>query len=181
MGNLGNRYETNRLANNGHTFNWPQVKGVKLNQLLLPTLKLQTQDHCSYCDNFPLGTADDTIDHFKPKSVARFYKDVCAWPNLYIACADCQKLKNTQYDDLLLRPDELDYKFLNFFYYNYTNHTINVQPALVGLVKERAEITLKTFGFNHPVFCKSRQMSFIRFRGNAKPVLDDFAFRFILE
>lgn len=175
----GDRYKTNRLANNGHSFNWPQIGSIKLNQLLFPILKAQTQDHCSYCDGFPLGTADNTIDHFKPKSDTRFYKEVCAWPNLYIACADCQKLKGTQYDDLLLRPDDLEYEFNNFYTYNSTYHKIEILPNLIGVAKERAEMTLKIFGFNHPAFCKSRQISFERFMGNANPILDDFGFRFI--
>ncbi len=176
----GIRYENNRLANNGHVFQWPQIEGEKLNQKILPTLMLQTQFHCSYCDGFPLGPADDTIDHFKPKSDVLFYREVCAWPNLYVACADCQKLKGTQFNDLLLRPDELDYEFNSYFDYNYTNHTIEILPSLTGLKRERAVATLEIFQFNHIFFRKSRQKSFELFNSSSASLLDDFAFRFIM-
>lgn len=41
-----------RLAAGGR-FHWHQTGGRAVNQVLLPLLKQQTQDHCSFCDIFP--------------------------------------------------------------------------------------------------------------------------------
>ena len=174
------RYAANRNNNHGHMFQWPQINGTRLNQLLLPLLKLQTQNHCSYCDGYPLGPADKTIDHFKPKSDPRFYLDVCSWENLYVACADCQDLKGTQYDEFLLRPDEIGYEFLTYFEYDYLLHKINTRPNITDEQKLRADYTRTTLGFNEPSFCKAREMSFGYFTNTPDVVLDDCSHRFIL-
>jgi uncharacterized protein (TIGR02646 family) len=177
----GERYALNRAANPSHLFRWPLVNGERLNQIILHILKLQTQHHCSYCDGFPLGPADETIDHFKPKSDERFYQEVCKWENLYVACADCQKVKANQYSDLLLKPDETDYHFNKYFVYDYQKHEINLRPGIDNISLERAKITLSIFRLNEPAFCKSRQISLERYKANAFRDPDDYGFRFMFD
>ena len=40
----GERYKQNRIADTGFSFTWPTIERVTLNNILLPTLLLQTQD-----------------------------------------------------------------------------------------------------------------------------------------
>ena len=87
----GEKYTKKRSeTNHRHTFQWPSVLGKRLNQHLIADLIALTDGYCAYCDMYPLGRSDETIDHFLPKSVPAFYPFVCQWENLYIACSDCQ-------------------------------------------------------------------------------------------
>lgn len=70
---IGAEYAARRFANENYGFSWPQINNIKIHHSILPALKQQTQEHCSYCDRFPLFRRDDSIDHFKPKSDRRFY------------------------------------------------------------------------------------------------------------
>ena len=51
----GLEWEQRHAANASTAFNWHQIEGERVNQKLLPLLKAQTQDHCSFCDNFPVS------------------------------------------------------------------------------------------------------------------------------
>jgi hypothetical protein len=58
------------------------IDAAKVNQKLLPLLKNQTQDHCSFCDAFPVDPPSiPTIEHFRPKTA--FPKEAFKWENLY--------------------------------------------------------------------------------------------------
>jgi hypothetical protein len=61
---------------------WHEIDGAKVNQKLLPLLKNQTQDHCSFCDAFPVDPPSiPTIEHFRPKTA--FPREAFKWENLY--------------------------------------------------------------------------------------------------
>lgn len=151
----GEKYasQTNRTY-----YNYPQIKKEKLNHLIFPTLVEQTGAHCSYCDGFPLMSAYETIDHFKPKS--KFPNDVCNWENLYVACAHCQNVKGTQYDDLLIRPDELSYDFNAYFFYDFTEHEIRILPNLSINKLNGAKKTDEILDLNHKAMIESRRQSY---------------------
>jgi uncharacterized protein (TIGR02646 family) len=181
----GQRYAANRETNNSFQFQWPTVEGTRINQTIEPVLANDTQNHCSYCDNFPIREQEDSIDHFKPKTVPAFYELVCHWNNLYYCCHNCQMSRGNQYDDLLLRPDSDDYSFTRYFTYNYSNHTINVNPQASDIDKARAVYTLDKFGFNSGKSDDSRRISYERYilalnAGNT-PILTDYSFRFIFD
>lgn len=177
----GESYKQNRTANPGFRFAWPTIVGSTLNKILLPTLLEQTRDHCSYCDHFPLRRGDDSIDHFKPKSVEEFYPLVCQWQNLYVACKHCQDSKDSLYSDDLLRPDEIDYNFIKYFDYNYASHKIepNQSESLENQI--RANETIRIFDFNHLGQIKSRKFAYDKFVKDDNPVLNDYNYRFILQ
>ena len=125
-----------------------------MNHLLLPTLREQTQNHCSYCDFHPPRRNDKTIDHFKPKGKAPYYHLAYHWENLYFCCGHCQMCRGEQYNDLLLRPDEAGFQFGVFFIYNYKTGEIEVNPSLPDELEQRAKQTIKLFGLNeegHPI------------------------------
>jgi 5-methylcytosine-specific restriction endonuclease McrA len=122
---IGRRYAERRLARLSYRFQWPADIYEEVRQTCLA----QTDAHCSYCDGFPLGQGDETIDHFKPKTDERFYHLVAHWPNLYLACNDCQRSKMTEYAEDLLRPDSDGYNFSDYFVYNFnTMSSCLIQP-----------------------------------------------------
>lgn len=181
----GQRYAANRAATPNHKFQWPTHEGVRINQSLEPLLGNDTQTHCSYCDNFPIREQEDSIDHFKPKSIPAFYELVCHWHNLYYCCENCQKSRWEVYDDLLLRPDAADYSFDSYFVYNFQTNKLDISPAADDIAKLRAIYTIDKFGLNSPKSADSRRISYERFE-NAKLagkdiVIDDYAFRFMFD
>ena len=175
----GERYAKRRANNKSFEFTWPQYQNMPLNQLLMPLLMLQTDSHCSYCDAYPLMSADNTIDHFKPKS--KYPLEVCKWENLYIACAHCQKEKGTSYEETLLRPDEQGYDFYHYFYYDFTTHEIKILWSLTEEDAQRAEATLRVMNFNHPAMKESRRLSYEGFADRPDFPLNDKTHRFMFE
>jgi uncharacterized protein (TIGR02646 family) len=170
-----------KSRNPGASFIWYQHDGVPVNQKLGPILSAQTQEHCSYCDAYPQRSADDTIDHFKPKSIEAFYHLAFDWHNLYIACADCQKNKGAQYSDLLLRPDDREYTFEQYFIYNYNNHLIEPNPRASEADQEKARTTIQILNLNQLGLVTTRRHSAERwYNATAEGrMLDDFPFRFL--
>ncbi len=169
----GERYAQNR-ANSNHTFlfQWPDVAQKPINQHLLPYLAAMTDSHCSYCDKYPPFKGDDSIDHFKPKSVPAFYSEVCKWENLYFACKHCQDSKKNQYDEQLLRPDELNYNFKDYFLYDYISHTMSPNPIQSTENQERAKITIAVFDLNHASMRVSRRNAFHLFQTDILPATE---------
>lgn len=166
----GERYAQNR-ANSNHTikFQWPDVAKKPINQHLLTDLEAMTDHHCSYCDKYPPFRGDDSIDHFKPKSWPEFYHEVCKWENLYFACKHCQDAKGNQYDEQLLRPDELGYNFSDYFVYDYSTHKLSPNPSKSPENQKRAQTTIDIFDLNHTSMTISRRYAFLLFQTNQLP------------
>jgi uncharacterized protein (TIGR02646 family) len=158
-------YINRRAEKPGYQFQWPQKEGVKLNQHLLPVLKTQTEDHCSYCDGFPLQKGNYTIDHFQPKSQPAFYHLVVEWTNLYLCCHICQQ-KSDNYNDFLLRPDAADYQFEEYFIYEYNSQELKPNPAKPATNQLRASETIRIFDLNHPGLISSRELMWDLFQRN---------------
>lgn len=179
----GEEYKAKKEENNSHSFTWKQVNNVKVNHSILPFLQKISDNHCHYCDGYPPGKADETIDHFKPKGKPEFYHLAYQWENLYLACADCQMIKKDNFAEELLRPDAFDFTFDRYFTYNYSNHEIEIHPRLEAGENDykRAEITIQLLGFNLYNNPTKRRMQFERRMGNPNGDLLDFAFRFMFE
>lgn len=178
---IGATYANRRFADPAYSFSWPQINNQRINAVAMPILVEQTGGHCSYCDIFPLRRGDETIDHFKPKTDPLYYMDVCKWENLYLACKHCQDSKRTQFHDLLLRPDELNYSFQYYFSYNYTTHAISPNPAASDEDQQRAAWTIEIFDLNFPALKTSRRHSYERYTKTIVPLIDDFSYRFMLD
>lgn len=178
---FGDRYTANRSRNPGFIFQWPTVNKIRLNQHLLPTLRDQTDVHCSYCDGFPLGKGDESIDHFLPKLSPACYAFVCQWENLYLACSHCQKSKDEQVDPLVLRPDDPGYSFGRYFTYNYIDQKVDVNPMASTGDQQRANATHQFFDFDNAQLITKRRHAYQRYSGDAAPVLDDYNFRFVFD
>ena len=85
----GLAWEQRRTANPAAQFHWHEIDGEGVNQKLLPLLKGQIQNHCSFCDAFPVAPPSiETIEHFRPKGA--YPREAYHWPNLYFCCMYCQ-------------------------------------------------------------------------------------------
>lgn len=160
-------------ARNGN-FHWHQHKGEPVNQLILPMLKEQTQEHCSFCDAFPVSSASvETIEHFQPKS--RFPQVAYHWPNLYFCCTHCQQ-KGAEFTEALLRPDAEDFDFDRYFFWEYSTGELKPNPLATAEDRARAKVSIEAYHLNdqHPRWRRLEQMK--RARLLDLP-LDTFAYR----
>lgn len=65
--------------------------------LYKPEVQLTFSGRCAYCglhESHFGGVDYMTVDHFKPKGLAKFAGLVAAWTNLYYACAVCNRRKH---------------------------------------------------------------------------------------
>lgn len=180
----GKSYKNNRKKNPGFSFQWPTYQGQKINILLEPLLAGLTDDHCSFCDNFPIRSKEDSVDHFKPKSRSAYYEIVCHWENLYYCCQNCQQYKREQYNQFLLRPDDVNYSFDRYFVYSFLSHELIPNPALSESEKRKAKTTIDIFGLNDTGHIAARRISLERYDGKKnlgeEIVTNDFPYRFTL-
>jgi len=178
------QWRARKQDNPGAQFSWYQHEGRPVNQHIIPILKQQTQDHCSYCDGYPPVLGDDTIDHFQPKGDPLFHHHAYTWGNLYVACAHCQRAKMEQYSTDLLRPDEQEYRFERYFIYNFNTHHVEVDPSATEDYQRRAALTIRIFQFNHTGKVAMRRNEFERWiykKREENAHIDDFAFRFMMD
>ena len=146
----GLEWEERRNQAPSPSFNWRVIDGEKVNHKLLPFLKQQTQDHCSFCDAFPVAPPSiETVEHFRPKSA--FPKEAYHWLNLYFCCMYCQQ-KGDDFDEGLLRPDAADYDFDNYFRWDFTTGRMEVHTLASEQDQQRAEVTIRLYRLNewHP-------------------------------
>ena len=181
----GKRYKTNRENNPAFVFQWPMFQGKRINTLLKGSLKSQTNDHCSFCDNFPLGSREDSIDHFWPKSHPEYFEFVCHWENLYYSCQNCQGFKKEQYSHLLLRPDSGNFSFDRFFIYTFRYDTIEPNPTLGVMETEMASVTIEIFGLNDEGHKMARRHARERYTALVKASddieINDFPYRYLFD
>jgi uncharacterized protein (TIGR02646 family) len=138
-----------RKTNPNAVFNWYQVEGISSRDHMMPRLREQTQQHCSFCDAFPVeGVSNETIEHFRPQS--RFPDRAYVWSNLYYCCDACQTTKREQWDDRLLHADAEDYQFSKYFEFDFTNGQIRPNPLASEPDQQRATVTLKLYGLDSP-------------------------------
>jgi len=171
----GKEYEKEKKENSKHRFSWKQSTYQQIISLLL----LQTQEHCSYCDNYHLKKGDFSVDHFKPKS--KFFAIAYKWDNLFFCCWHCQQAKGQQYSDNLLRPDVEDFSFSRYFTYNYSDHEIRFNDSASEEDQLKAIETIRIFDLNHTGLKRARRLSFTAFNKDPNPIVQDYSYRFILD
>lgn len=176
----GLAWEENLQKAKPSSWNWRQVENQKVNLKLLPKLKHQAGDHCSFCDSYPVSPpSNETIEHFRPKS--KFPRLAWLWENLYFCCDFCQGRKLERWDPELLVPDEDGYKFADYFYADYTNGRIEVRPDISTGLQKRAECTLEIYGLNDPRHLPCRLDAQERRSALLDWDLDKFPYRDFLE
>jgi uncharacterized protein (TIGR02646 family) len=116
-----------------------------------------TAGHCSYCDGHPLrATGIEAVDHFRPKSLPEFYELVCAWTNLFLTCTACNHAKREQWDEALLRPDDVDFRFERYFEVRFDSGKLEPAPAASPEERQRARRTIEILDLNRADVCSSR-------------------------
>ncbi|MCU0327092.1 MAG: hypothetical protein MUF45_17970 [Spirosomaceae bacterium] len=180
----GKQYRKNREdKGTSFEFKWPQLNNEKLNHKLLPYLNEISQKHCFYCDAYPTKSYGERIDHFKPKSNPLYYEDVCVWENLYLCCDHCNSYKKEQFDEKMIRPDDLGYKFDDYFEYNAKTGEIDIKLDISAEKQERAKITCKILGFNEGDKPEDRKRFFRLWHNDPDKYefFDSYNFRFIFD
>ena len=181
----GLKFQARRRENPGAIFSWPSKDGQAINRVLEPLLAAQTLGRCAYCDDWPLGSREDSIDHCRPKSDERFHHLVCLWENLYYACGNCQGFKREQWSDdpLLILADEEGYAFEKFFIVDIRSGNIDPNPAATEQDQNRAEYTITTLGLRdikHLIGRRRTWDHYCKTIACGDPVdIDDFAYRYL--
>lgn len=164
-----------RQRNPSAQFSWYKLDSKDAREWVLPDLWSMTQGHCAFCDAFPLeDRTNEAVEHFKPKTDARFYLEAYTWTNLYYCCGFCQAQKNSQWNDDLLRPDAADYEFGTHFYYEFTTGEMKAVPGAEG---SRARVTIEMYGLDEPPKRRMRQLELRKWQRSTDRNIDEFAYR----
>ena len=154
--------------------------GSKLYKAVLEILMLMTQDHCSFCDGFPIANTGDAIEHFKPSS--DFPALAYQWQNLYYICSKCNSAKSHHFDERLLLPDDIFYSFENYFDYNGLE--AKLEPTKSGGISDedraRSEKTIELYDLNrirNKIERRRMMKNFIRGTHDR----DDFPYRYLID
>lgn len=174
---VGRSYAERRAADPAYRFQWPQRDGMNLGDAARPALLAMTEGRCSYCDGAPLDTSK--IDHFRPKGRLEFYRLVCDWSNLFIACDGCNQAKREQWDDGLLRPDEPDFEFDRYFWFVADSGELVPNPGASVDDQQRAHRTIAIMDLNRPTRCSDRAQWWRLRRAVAAEAMLDAPYRFL--
>jgi len=174
----GKRYKAKRKnPTKSNDFVWATYKGQKVNVLLLPFLRTETNYHCSFCDGFPLETTGETVEHFRPK--ASFPLLSYLWANLLYCCKYCNENKGEKFEKLLIKPNDRHYDFETYFLFEYDTGRIEPHPALIGIDRLKAENTIRLYGLNECNRPFRRKFYLKQFQKTQNPDIEDFPYRFI--
>ncbi|MCU0699883.1 MAG: hypothetical protein MUC96_25530 [Myxococcaceae bacterium] len=120
------------------------------------------------------GTGEAQLDHFQPK--VEFPQLAFAWPNLYLACAACNRAKLDGWSALLVRPDEPGFRFSDFFLVNPSSGELEARP---GPNEARARETIRVMHLNRPGLCTLRSDAIKRPNTTVAP--ESRPYRFLLQ
>lgn len=161
--------------------------GFSWRQNIYPELRLQlgalTQEHCSFCDGYPLMESKETVEHYAPK--AAYPLLAYDWENLYYCCDACQSKSNRLPFEESLRPDAIDYAFERYFY--YADGEVKVLENLSPEEKSAAVAFLKRYGINdNPKRNQARKDRYKDIKNAIQDATDgrernDFPFRYVFD
>ncbi len=144
-----------RSADPKARFEWREREGRSILTVVREALALMTDGHCSYCDGHPINdTGEETVDHFRPKS--RFRDLAYTWTNLFLACSACNHSKGERWDELLLCPDDPDFRFERYFECDFATGELRPAPTASPEDQARALCTIQILRLNRAGTCKSR-------------------------
>ncbi len=81
-------------------YNQPEIKDA---------LKIETNRKCAYCESKPLHVSPGDIEHVIPKSIVP--DQAFHWPNLTLACCNCNNGKRNKQDFIDPYTDDLSSEF----------------------------------------------------------------------
>ncbi len=172
----GLEYEQKRLQNPKHEFQWRKKVYSPLIELLL----VMTKKHCSFCDSCPMRSQiRETIEHFRPKE--SYPCLVYQWENLFACCDRCQSAKGKRFDEALLKPDEIEYEFNRYFFFDALTGELKPNYQATPEDQYRATITIQLYKLNEFGRPDARltvlEMSAALL--NSSLTVDDFSYRFM--
>ena len=151
---IGRNYAARRREDPRYRFQWRR----SLLQVVRDALGRMTDEHCSYCDVYPIdGAGEETIDHFRPKGRPEFHERVCEWSNLFLVCTACNKAKLEQWNEALLRPDAPEFRFERYFEYDDDSGKLRPSAAASPEDQARAQLTIDIFDLNRRGACTNRR------------------------
>ncbi len=143
----GQQYEQKKVAKPSYEFKWRSYQGKKVNLHLMDLLLEMTKRHCSFCDSSPLvSQIRETMEHFRPKSA--YPRLVYQWGNLFACCGRCQDAKRDKFDELLLKPDEIEYEFNRYFFFDAQTGELTPQSQATPEDQNRAAVTIQLYKLN---------------------------------
>lgn len=170
-----------RQRNPSAKFPWYQIDKQSAYEILLPVLKAMNQEHCAFCDGFPVdAVSNETIEHFQPKSDPRFEANAYEWTNLFYCCTTCQR-KGDDWDDALLRPDADDYTCVRYFHFDYFTGQMAPHPMATEAEQNCAKATIRLYGLDTPARRRARRGELEFWRRINDMHIDEFAYRDFLE
>jgi uncharacterized protein (TIGR02646 family) len=170
--------ELYRRTQKSSSFKWRQYKKNGYIDLI-KRLAAMTQNHCSFCDVYPMGRRiPRTIEHFRPKT--RFPLQAYQWENLFLCCGLCQE-KRDAYDERLLKPDEDYYAFDKYFDIDWVTGELIPNQEASKEEQERARITIRLFRLNSNGKPEDRLEELKHFGQMSAPDIDEFSYRFFIK
>ncbi|MFA7239591.1 MAG: hypothetical protein WC091_05710 [Sulfuricellaceae bacterium] len=168
-------FVTARKLDPKHPFGW---RSPACYQEIRRQLSVMTQAHCAFCDGAIGVESRETVEHFRPKST---FPDLAyEWNNLFPCCDLCQSNKLEKFDPALLKPDELEYAFDNYFVANFSTGEIEPSPHTDANARRQADVTIRLYGLNLPARKKARKREWEAYQRDAQAALDDYNYRFFL-
>lgn len=146
-----------------------------------------TDQHCSFCDGFPLNnTSKETIEHYYPKSV--FPKKVYDWFNLFYCCDKCQSNANIEFEETV-KPDSEEFDFDKLFYFDPNDGEVKVNEYLKNdntSLYHRANLFLSRYGINKSkerIEARKREYNdlFDLFKNGVNRTRNERAFRYVYD
>jgi uncharacterized protein (TIGR02646 family) len=151
----------------------------KLLDVVRSALVRMTASHCAYCDCQPVEEHGAEVDHFRPIGRIGFRSLVTTWENLFPACHVCNHEKGSQWDELLLAPDQPGFSFLRYFSFRSDRGELEPNAAATPEDQVRAAVTIKILKLNRPAACENRKRALHRLQPNTETPLDDVPYRFL--
>ena len=174
-----------KARNPGAGFQWYAFGGKTAREWALPALREMNQEHCSFCDAFPLrDRVKIPIEHFRPKlnsSRPEFASLAYDWSNLYYCCPFCQSEKGEKWDDGLIAPDEPGYSFEQYFRFDFTTGAILLNPFAAANDRVRAEVTIRLYGLDKPDKRRARLLALRQWTNSIEKILDESSYRDFVE
>jgi uncharacterized protein (TIGR02646 family) len=168
-----------RDASKKDDFQWATYNKQKVNKRIEPILQAMTQNHCAFCDGYPIGALGAQIEHFEPVSLCpeKSYE----WDNLFYSCTNCNNHKKDRFDANLLKPDASTYSFLSYFIFDFSTGFIKPNPRKAQESQDSAMKTIDLYGLNAFGRPEARLEEILKFRNITYTSLDIYPYRFILE
>ncbi len=144
---------------------------------LLTELKVMSGKHCAFCDEllFDLANEDGQIEHFRNKSQ---YKCLAyAWQNLYPICDKCNKKKSKKNIVNLVKPDEKNYEFADWFRFDLASFELKLNKFNKNW--ERAEAIINLYKLNDEDKVERRKIEFDKIKRKIYDNIEEQPFRYI--